>query len=139
MNLGRFQLGTRINIRLQCLDSSGSPAMPSAVPAIKVWTQGGTLVLNKEIPVEDKRIQPGLFHYSLFLGNTFAAGNYHGEKFYMSGSTPVVETFCFDAIAGGNTAGQAISAIFYHRPQADFIVYQVESGQIRFGANPRVA
>lgn len=138
MNIGRYQLGTTVSIRLQCLDSDGSPAMPDAVPVIKIWNSSGNLVINAEMPIEDKRIQLGLFRSQIFLDGNFSAGNYSGNTFYVNGSLSVLTPFWFDVIAGGNQAGQALAMAFYHRPHADFIVYQTESGQIRFGANPRV-
>lgn len=137
MNLGRYQLGTRVPIRLQCLDSNGSPVMPDQVPVLKVWANGGTLIVNKLMPVEDKEDQVGLFLYELFLDKNFATGNYHGDTFYVSGALAIMTPFWFDVIPGGDAGGQVVSTFFYHRPQADFIVYQTEGGQIRFGSNPR--
>ena len=122
---------------LQCVNSSGVPTMPDAVPVIKVWS-GSTLIVNKEMPLLDKAIQIGLFRYSLFAGELFAIGSYTIELFYVRGGVGVVEERRFDLIAGGNTAGQVISMLYYHRPQADYIVYQTEDGRIRRGKNPRV-
>ena len=44
----------------------------------------------------------------------------------------------FEIIPGGNEEGQVLGMAFYHRPEADHVVYQTESGKIFKGRNPTV-
>lgn len=111
--------------------------MPDAVPVIKVWS-GAALLVDKEIPLLDKSIQVGLFRYPLFFGETFATGPHVLQLFYVRSGVGVMEERRFDLIAGGNVGGQVLGMTYYHRPHANFIIYQTEDGRIRRGKNPRV-
>ena len=137
MYLGRHQLGTWLDITLQCLDLNGIAVMPTYVPVLKVWS-ASALVLNQEMPLVDKQIQVGLFCYHLFLGDVFAEGPYSYDTVYIHGGAVFMNTGRFDVIAGGNVDGQTLSVHYYHRPHADFIVSQVESGKLLKGKSPRV-
>jgi len=138
MYLGRFQRGTWVTIWLQCVNTSGAPAMPDTVPTIRVW-QGSTVLVNKEIPVEDKSVQTGLFRYPLFLGESFSdTGTIQVQLFYVRSGDGVTSNRTIEVAPGGNPAGQVLSMAYVHQPHANYIVYQTEDGRIRFGKNPRV-
>ncbi len=138
MYLGRFQLGTWLDVWLQTTNASSTPVMPDYVPHMKVWSSSA-LVTAEEMPLVDKTIQVGVFRSQVFLGSSYATGLYEINVFYRSGSKHGMEQHTFEVIAGGDADGQVLGMYFYHRPQADYIVYQVESGQILKGKNPRVS
>jgi hypothetical protein len=96
-------------------------------------------VVSKPIPLLDKTIQLGLFAYHIFLDDNFSVGSYTVDLFYAVGSKNGIETHNFSIIAGGDPNGCALGMYWYHRPHADFVVYQVESGKILRGKNPRVS
>ena len=135
--LGRHQLGTWLDITLQCADLNGVAVMPTYVPVLKVWS-GTALVLNDEMPLIDKTIQVGLFAYRLFLGEVFAVGSYVYDTTYVYGGAVFLLGGRFDVMAGGHSDGQVLGMHYYHRPHADFIVYQAEAGKILKGKSPRV-
>ncbi len=138
MYLGRHQLGTYLDVWLQTTDANDSPVMPDQVPHLKLWSSS-SLVTAEEMPLWDKTIQVGVFRTQLYLSSAYAAGLYEISVYYRSGAKYGMEQHTFEVIAGGDADGQVLGMYFYHRPQADYIVYQVESGQILKGKNPRVS
>lgn len=138
MYLGQHQVGKTLDLYLQCTDADGVKAMPTYVPFIKVWI-GSSLIIAAEMPLVDKNIQVGLFRFPLFLGVGFSAGHGTAEMHYRVGNKIGMELRTFEIVAGGHVSGQVLGSFFYRRPQANFIVYQTESGEIRRGKNPRVA
>ena len=44
----------------------------------------------------------------------------------------------FEVMAAGNGQGQVLSTYYFHTPSAERLVYQVESGALLTGKNPRV-
>ncbi len=138
MYLGRKQLGTTLDLYLQCTDADGVKAMPTYVPWLKVWL-ASTLILSAEMPLVDKSAQVGLFRYPLFLGDAYSVGYGTVAMHYRVSTKYGIEARSFEIVPGGDAAGQVLGMCFYPRPQADFVVYQTESGEIRKGRNPRVS
>jgi hypothetical protein len=137
--LGQHQLGTYLDVLLQCRTTAMVASMPEDPPRYKVWrASDGALVTAGEMPLLDKDIQVGLFKLELFLGDSFATGNHSMELMYSISTDTFIETRTFGIAAGGDTDGQVLAMYYYHRPHADFVVYQVESGLILRGKNPRV-
>lgn len=140
MWLGRQQLGTWLDVYLQASDSSGEPAMPVACPQIKIRrSSDNAIVLNSLMPILDKTVQVGLFVSRVFLGTSFAVGYHTIELQYTNDSNLMTETRTFEVMAGGDPRGCVLGMVYFHKPQADFLVYQVESGLILKGKNPRIA
>ena len=140
MWLGRFQLGTYLMVYLRCTDANEVGTMPDYVPRIRITTAAGVSVLVSTMPVVDKSVNVGLFVREVFLGDTFAEGMYTVEMYYSTGSATrqVVETRTFHVIAGGDPKGQVLGMHTLKKPQAEFLVYQCESGIILAGKNARL-
>lgn len=140
MWLGRQQLGTWIDVYLQVTSTAFTPTMPDYVPTIKVRRSDGTVVYSGLMPIVDKTDDRlGLFASRVFLGSGMSAGAHTIEMNYKAGTKFGVESRTFDIIAGGHSRGQVLAMHYLHQPQADFVVYQVESGLILRGKNPRVS
>lgn len=137
MWLGRQQLGSVLDIYLQCVDSADTPSIPTNPPQLKVRS-GTTLVMHAEMPVIEKNVRTGRFCYPLRLGGQFAAGQYNFTCFYKVSTFHGFLNGTFEIIAGGNAAGQALNMYFFDRPHADFVVYGSEFGAIFRGRNPTV-
>ena len=137
MFMGRKQLGTWINVWLQCRNGD-VPTMPDSIPWLKIWRPDGALAMALGIPVMDKTIARGLFCLPLFLGSEFSAGQHSLAAFYAIGGASMVQTGTMAIIAGGDADGAVLGMHWYHRPHADFVVYQRESGKVFRGRNPRI-
>lgn len=136
MWLCRAQLGTYLDIYLQTTDANRVATMPDYVPWLKIW-QGSTLVLAHEMPLVDKDIQVGLFCERLFLGAGFTTGQYAVQMSYQVAHNASIESRTFAIIPGGHADGSVMGIYWYHRPHADFLVYQLEAGKIARGKEPR--
>lgn len=139
MYLGKQQLGTWLDCYLQCKNATGTPLMPSAVPTIKITDSLGVTVLNQKMPLVDKVSQVGLFCSRIFLGLGFSVGSNSIRMVYtVSGQTFIVDR-TFEICAAGDSRGQVLSMIYAHFPQADYVVFSTERGEISRGKNPRIS
>lgn len=136
---GSFQLGTYFEVPLQVLDGDRSPVLPDAVPSIEVRRDSdGAVVYSGLMPIIDKDDSPGMFRLPLFFGSGFAAGGHSFRLSSVVGGSPALTMGTFTIQVGGNPVGQAIGMEYLHKPHADFIVFQAESGVLLKGKNPRI-
>ncbi len=137
--LGRFQLGATVPLYLQCRNSSRAPTLPDRPPQYKVFLAGATAPVEAHLmPIIDRYIVTGLFRSTQFLGRLYVAGMYQVCYYYNIAGSPVVETDNFEIVGGGSVNGAVVSTYFLARPEANYIVQGLESGQITKGRNPRV-
>lgn len=137
MYLGRQQLGTWIDIYLQCRDSAKTPTMPDAVPTIRIRDSLGVLVHSGLMPIVER--DRALFCTRLLLGAGFAVGTQTVEMAYLIAGATKIDSRTFEISPAGNPTGQVLGMTYFHHPSADSIVYQVESGSILRGKNPKVS
>lgn len=137
MHLGRQQLGTYLDVYLQVKDASLVPSMPDGVPSLKIL-KGATAIYQGLMPILDKVNRIGLFHSTIFLGGTFSAGTFSVRMGYSVNGASFIETRSFEVVPAGNSQGQVLGMYYLHSPQADFVVYSVESGAILRGKNPHL-
>ncbi len=137
--LGKFQLGATVPLYLGCNDGTGALTVPDLPPQAKIFN-GTTLVESKLMPIEDRYILTGWFRATLFLGRLYSTGFYTVVYYYSTGSeaTHGVDTDNFEIVGGGNVNGAVVGTYFYSRPEANYIVQGLESGQIIKGRNPTV-
>lgn len=133
--LGRQQLGTYLDVYFQSR-LAGVATLPDAVPSVRIYS-ASSLVYSKKMPIIDKSYSPGLFRSQVFLGTGFDVGQHTVHIGYAIAGNPKVEIRNFEIVPGGNVLGQVLGMTYVHYPQADFIVYQTESGLILRGKNAR--
>lgn len=143
MYRGRYRQGQEIPLAVLVRDGSGLPAPPDAVPGLDVYGSGGKVLSGKPVPVQDRfGVSPAgaFFMLNVFLGAAFPAGSYTavygwttGNGVFAGGSMDY-----FDVSAGGDPAGNVLSAYWYERPQAEYVLYQLDSGRLRKGRNPGI-
>lgn len=113
--------------------------MPDHAPQLKIFRASDEhVVYNQLVPVVDRTIQVGVFASRVFLGNAFAVGMHSLTMQYRVGSKIGLETRVFEITPGGDPRGCVLGMYYLHKPQADNIIYQTESGTIERGRNPRV-
>lgn len=110
--------------------------MPTDTPQMKIWDSAGSRVTAKDMPLLDRITQVGLFHYPLYLGSGYSAGQYRVTYYATVGSYEYLGEDGFEIIAGGHQDGAVVGMYFYFRPHANFIVEQLASGKIIKGRNP---
>lgn len=139
MYLGAYQLGDRVLLPALNSKLGATPANPVAAPRAVVYAAaGGTPVGIYLLPPPDLTNSTGLFAYAVHLDARYAAGDYAVWVCYTNGSTPTAELHRFTVLAGGHGDGTVIAMYPYHRPQAEFLIQQLDSGQIKRGRNPSV-
>lgn len=138
MYLGRYPLGWSVPLFLVTTTATGVPTEPNDVPDMIVWS-GDTAVLRLEMPVIERRTQPGTFFRSLFLGYDYQPGNYCVEYRWVlpSGYIGSAEA-TFEVVPSGHADGSVVAAYFYSRPGTNFLVHQVERGALLPGKNPSI-
>lgn len=134
---GRLQLGDTLDLMLVTRNAAKKAVLPEHPPQVKVW-KGATRVAFAEMPVMDRYTEPGAFYYGLHLGSDYSVGFYQVNYWWLAGSYEGMETDYFEVVAGGHEAGQTYALHFFSCPHADFIVRQLEIGEITAGRNPQV-
>jgi hypothetical protein len=135
--LGRYQVGNTIVFLLQCKNADEVAAAPTDAPQIKLWSPAGTLIHQAKMPSFPQ--VTGLFYYNVFRGGLYdVAGSWNATYRYMVSTYHGAHSDNFEVMAGGHMDGHVVGMYHYRRPQADFLVHQTESGNIRKGQNPRV-
>lgn len=138
--LGRHQLGNTMPVTVLTVDASNLPTAPDVPPVMKIWS-GTTLILSAQMPVADRygtSTNTTLFIYPLFLGASYAAGLYDVSLTWKIGTFVGVEDGTFEILAGGNADGSIIAMTLYRRPEADFVVWQTNSGKLQRGRGPKL-
>lgn len=137
--LGRFSLGQTVPLYLQCRNSSKAPTVPDLPPQYKVFAAGSTVPVEAHLmPIEDRYVFTALFRSTQFLGRLYAVGMYQVVYNYSISGSPVAEADCFEIVGGGGNLGAVISTYFYQRPEANYVIQGLESGEILKGRNPSV-
>lgn len=138
MHIGRFQLGRRVPLSVRAVDSSSTPALPTAVPTAKiVRLDTNTLVVTHSIPIKERYVITGLFQFDLLLTSAYSAGDYGVTFDWTISGTAYSKEQQFTVVVGGDAAGQIIGLSYLTRPNADHVVFACDGGTIQDGRNPQ--
>ena len=135
MNLGRYRSGQTVTLFLTTENPAAAAALPDAAPSFSVFGPTGTKLLTAAMPLWGASLAP-TFHYPLFLDATFVAGRHLLTYHYNNAGFFGLEEDEFEVAPGGNPQGAALAMHFFHRPEADFVLQQKESGLVVRGKNP---
>ncbi len=137
MYRGAYQLGETVGLCVLCRNSAGVPADPDAVVVVDIHGEAGEHVSGRRLPVLDRAATTGLFAGSVYLDDTFAAGEYLAVYRWDISGTRGESTDTFRVVAGGGASGQVVALHHYERPHAEFLVQQRADGNLYKGKNPR--
>lgn len=135
MYMGRYQLGEHVPLRV-LTNTNRAAVVPDYPPVAKVFDSSGSVRFNKRIPVSDRYGQTGLFSFRLFLDSTFATGHYSVTFTWIQGTDVGCSVGEFDIVAGGDADGAIIALHRYQTANAQFIMREMDSGELRAGRNP---
>lgn len=141
--LGRFQQGQEIPLVLQCTDAEGSPDDPASIPQLSVFIDRGAsglqMIETVDMPADLRDVVVGLFRKPLFLGAAYSeAGRYLVLfKWLDSNNVPHVKTASFHILPNGSSDGSIIAMRYTSRPDANYLIWQCDSGRIIRKPNPR--
>ena len=138
MYAGEYVLGESVPLLLRTKAANGVPTEPADAPDVVVW-KGATQVLAAQMPVIERRLYPGTFYSSLYLGTVFGTGNYCCEfRWVLAGGYQGSGETTFRVLPGGHVDGSIVTMYFFDRPQARFLVQQAERGVLLPGKNPSI-
>jgi hypothetical protein len=135
--LGRYQLGWTVPLTLQVKDDDSAPSVPTNPPYAKVYLPDGA-IFSYEMAVVTPGAVTGVFHFPLFLGPGFTAGQTRIVYTYRVGSDYGMDEDTLEIIPGGDDEGSVVAMHWYERPQARIVVQSLENGTIVSGRNPRL-
>jgi hypothetical protein len=129
-NLGRYTKGQRVPLLL--VPSS----MPDATPIATIIGPDDSTLAALGMPLgPDGRC----FLLRLFMGEPYESmGTYRVTYSYFVAGQPVGSEDTFDRIAGGDAGGRVIAMVSVERPEARYVVAQLDSGRVVQGQNPRL-
>lgn len=138
--LGRFQQGQELPLALQCVDATGAPADPVALPVITLYRDGASKVLVETRPLaaDLRGVKLGSFRLALFLGEVYTAGRYL-VVFRWADANGVghSQVGVFMLYPGGSPDGSVIALKYVERPDSRYLMWQTDAGRLLRGRNPR--
>ena len=90
------------------------------------------------MPVADRFILTGLFHFPLLLDGRFSEGRHEIVYTYTVSSLARVRRETFEVAPGGHPDGPGLAMHYYARPTSDFLLVHTDSGKVSRRRNPRV-
>jgi hypothetical protein len=131
--LGTVVLGRRAPFLVQTLGAGRVPALPMVPPTATLYDAGGNVAATFELPILD--LAAGLFGMGVRL-STLAPGRYCVLYQYRVNGYPgrVID---FLDLAAGDDAGAVISLFAHDRPEARYVLAQLDGGRLVQGRNPK--
>lgn len=135
MNLGRFHVGDSIPLAVSSEDNNGVPTLPTAAPTARIYS-GSTLIETVSLPIWDRYKVTAYFQKRHRLGSSYSAGTYLVVYGWTISATSYKKVAFFQVYSGGDADGNVIAAAAVERPEANYILYETESGSLMAGRNP---
>lgn len=139
MDLGRYQLGQWVSLSFVSQDNLGHPTVPADLPVGLVTGPGGFSyqVPLSAIPESISSLPKGTaFSATVFLDAAYPLGIF--SVVYAVGQQTTSQADSFTIVDGGDPGGRVVSMHAYDRPEATYIIGQLDSGLIVQGKNPRL-
>ncbi len=134
--LGAVMQGRRVPLLVRTLGAGSVPRVPLLPPVATLVDEGGSVVLQAELPAMNQGGTVGLFGMGLRLGGNMPPGRYCVVYSYVLGTVVQMLHSFFDVVAG-DPAGAVISTFAHDRPEARYVLAQLDGGQLVQGRNPK--
>ncbi len=127
--LGRYRRGDKVVI------GTILPGIPDSAPIAVIISPDSQVIGAYELPISDAtRVS---FSLPVQVNLAFAFGTYRvSYQFTIGGHAGVVKDAEFQVIPGGDSGGEVISMLAFDRPEARFLIAQLNSGRLVVGRNP---
>lgn len=136
MWLGRYQIGDRVGLFALSRDRAGEVEEPFGLVQAFLYNSSGAII--EAVPLHPKNRFGGNFDFtaSLRLSASYTPGHYLVLYQWSVSASPFARYDTFEVLSGGDEDGQVIAMHFIDRPEARYVLYQTESGEINAGRNP---
>lgn len=136
MDLGRFQPGDIIELKFDTVDGDSNRAAPDVSPTIQIVDADSNAIM----PTNKAGLIGSYTHFGLdlFVSALYPLGTYTVTYSWTVSGTGFTATDTFTVIGGGDIGGSIIAMRAYVRPEASYVVAQLNSGNIVQGRNPRL-
>ena len=144
----RYQLGDFVPLFLVCKNVNGVPTVPDTVPEARLFDPFGVAAGHFSMNPVDRFGTTATFALNLGASQFFnIVGNWRIVYTYKIGTYSGMDEDTFQIVNGGSVNGNVISMYYFHRPNADYVVYQtdggvlvgeVQSGRIFGGRGPQL-
>lgn len=136
--LGRYQVGQEVPLILWVRNQDRTPSFPDDVPLARVVDSSGSHIASVKMPVVDRYTVTGLFQAYLPLSTEYAVGKYTVEYQYRVSGYSGLLLATFEVVPGGDVGGSVISLYTVERPEARYVVAQLDTGRLVAGRNPTI-
>lgn len=136
MWLGRYRIGDRLGLSVLSKSKSGAPVQPSALVQAFTYDSSGAVV--EAVPLHPKDRFGGNWDFtaSLKLSASYTPGHYSVVYQWAVSAALFSRLDTFEVLSGGDADGQVIALASVPRPEANFVLYQTEAGDVKSGRNP---
>lgn len=135
--LGRKQIGDKLGLVVSSKDpKSGASATPAALVRGYIYDSAGAIVEAVPLHPKDRFGGQRDFTAALRLSASYTPGYYQVYYAWAVSSTLYTRVDTFEVVSGGDADGQVIALASVERPEADYVLYETESGALRAGRNP---
>jgi hypothetical protein len=140
MYRGRYQQGDIISFRFPFTNASDVAALPLEQVRWKIIDPTGATTYLDYAPLGDTDIL-GSFAVKLRITTFFATPGRYTIWVQAKMSSTLYRTYfmCFRIISGGVNGGGVHSQYYWNRPEASYIVWSNENGEIISGRNPTLS
>jgi len=144
MWIGRYLVGQSIPLSFCSRNASGVPTMPDAVPVAELYDSAGSQVGSDielasvdRYAVDTSGANNALFQRRFRLTSGFSAGRYSVLYKWTVSAVAYKQTACFDVLYASDADGTVIGLFGVPLGGQQGVHWDVESGKIEFGRNPR--
>lgn len=139
--LGRYQQGVELPLVLQCVDADGAPEDPLFDPVVSIYRDGEPPVVVQTLPLaaDLRGVATGLFRLPVFLNHLYTTAGRYLVVFRWQDQAGGAHSIpgAFMLLPGGSPDGAVLALKYVQRPDARYLIFQCDSGQLVRGRNPR--
>ena len=135
MYFGRKQLGDEVRIQALCVDAGEVPINPDSAPTVNVWRGSTRIFAGLTLSPTELPLVPGLFLRTIRLAG-LTSGLYNCVIRWQASGFNGVAFANFEIVDGGGSDGTCVSMIYFQPPAGQFLVRQLDSGELKKGKNP---
>jgi len=120
------------------MDGDNLNAQPTGQVTCEVLDEDGSSIETFNLPIKDRYGNTGsYFHKRHLLGDLYTASkSYFAVMAWTISAVVYKKVDNFTILAGGDAKGSVVALAAAEQPEKVAVIYETESGDVRFGRNP---